>query len=156
LAREFDIPVVALSQLSRQVENREDKTPKLADLRESGSIEQDADVVMFLYRPEYYLKPPENQEDETPGQFEERLDKFNELKQKLRGKSRVIIAKNRHGAPTSVEMLFIEELIRFCDLPNDRYQNDRGIPALWSTRGKCGRSKAPVANAGQSNKSGSG
>ena len=92
IAKELDIPVVALSQLSRQVENREDKRPQLSDLRESGSIEQDADVVMFVFREEYY------KEREKPGDHE--LDKmyiWQEEMERLHGQAEVVIGKQRHG-----------------------------------------------------------
>ena len=91
LAKELAVPIIALSQLSRQVEQREDKRPQLSDLRESGSIEQDADVVMFVYREEYYverLKPSEGTAE------------FSEWQQKMMavsGKAEVIIGKQRHG-----------------------------------------------------------
>ena len=92
IAKELDIPVVALSQLSRQVEAREDKRPQLSDLRESGSIEQDADVVMFVFREEYYAereKPSDDKLDEIAA-WQERMEK-------LHGKAEVIIGKQRHG-----------------------------------------------------------
>ena len=127
LAREFDVPIMALSQLSRQVENRDNKTPNLADLRESGSIEQDADLVMFIYRPEYYLKAPERKDVESNEAFGKRQEQYEENVDKLRGIAKIIIAKNRHGAPTTVELRFHEELIRFSD-PEFRYQNLKGIP----------------------------
>ena len=128
LAREFDIPVFVLSQLSRQVETREDKTPKLADLRESGSIEQDADVVMFIYRPEYYLKPPEPEPEEPTEAFERRQEAFEKHQKDVKGVAKIIIAKNRHGSPTAVEMMFYEQLIRFADTPHRGYQNAHGVP----------------------------
>ena len=115
LAREFDVPIMALSQLSRAVENRENKIPKLADLRDSGSIEQDADMVMFLYREKYYeMMKPEAERDEH----------------KLNDKAKVIIAKNRHGAPAIEELIFDEARIRFEDpvLKEGNYQNERGHP----------------------------
>ena len=91
LAKELHVPVLALSQLSRQVEQREDKRPQLADLRESGSIEQDADVVLFVFREEYYLErsqPRENTEEHK--QWQEEMDM-------VTGKADVIIGKQRHG-----------------------------------------------------------
>ncbi|RTZ59309.1 MAG: replicative DNA helicase, partial [Gammaproteobacteria bacterium] len=97
LAKELDIPVIALAQLSRQVEQRSDKRPQLADLRESGQIEQDADLIIFLHRPEYYLKL-----------------KKKEVPPDLQGKAEVIIAKQRQGPMgVVVETYFIERLSLF-------------------------------------------
>ena len=111
IAKELDIPVIALSQLSRQVENREDKRPQLSDLRESGSIEQDADVVMFVFREEYY------KEREKPGDHE--LDKMAgwqaEMEQ-LHGKAEVIIGKQRHGPIGAVDLAFEGRFTRFSNL----------------------------------------
>jgi replicative DNA helicase len=111
IAKELDIPVVALSQLSRQVESRDDKRPQLSDLRESGSIEQDADVVMFVFREEYY------KEREKPGDHE--LDKMAEWQQemeKLHGRAEVIIGKQRHGPIGSVDLSFEGRFTRFGNL----------------------------------------
>ena len=93
IAREMDVPLIALSQLSRGVESRTDKRPVLSDLRESGSLEQDADIVVFLYRDKYYSKD-ENQEDVTE----------------------VIIRKHRNGALGTVNLLFQGEYTRFRDI----------------------------------------
>ena len=104
LAKELDVPVLALSQLSRQVESRTDKRPQLSDLRESGSIEQDADVVMFVYREEYYL---------------ERSDKKNSHEHiSSMGKAELIVAKHRNGPTGTVEMTFNGALTKFCDPPS--------------------------------------
>ena len=111
IAKELQIPVIALSQLSRQVENREDKRPQLSDLRESGSIEQDADVVMFVYREEYY------KEREKPGDHE--LDKmaiWQEEMENLHGKAEVVIGKQRHGPIGTVELSFEGQFTRFGNL----------------------------------------
>ncbi len=111
IAKELDIPVIALSQLSRQVENREDKRPQLADLRESGSIEQDADVVMFVFREEYY------KEREKPGDHDlEAMAKWQEEMEKLHGRAEVIIGKQRHGPIGSVELSFEGRFTRFGNL----------------------------------------
>ncbi len=111
IAKELDIPVVALSQLSRQVENREDKRPQLADLRESGSIEQDADVVMFVFREEYY------KEREKPGDHDlEAMAKWQEEMEKLHGRAEVIIGKQRHGPIGSVDLAFEGRFTRFSNL----------------------------------------
>ena len=97
LARELDVPVIGLSQLNRSLEAREDKRPRLSDLRESGSLEQDADVVMFIYRHEYYH--PEDQEN--------------------KGLAEIIIAKHRSGSTGTVRMTFLPEFTRFADLGRD-------------------------------------
>ncbi|MCL1628667.1 MULTISPECIES: replicative DNA helicase [Roseinatronobacter] len=111
IAKELNIPVIALSQLSRNVESREDKRPQLSDLRESGSIEQDADVVMFVYRDEYY------REREKPG--EDELDKMATWQAKMEsvhGKAEVIIGKQRHGPIGTVELSFEGQFTRFGNL----------------------------------------
>ena len=111
IAKELNIPVVALSQLSRQVESRDDKRPQLSDLRESGSIEQDADVVMFVFREEYYAereKPSDDKLEEMAG-WQERMAR-------LHGKAEVIIGKQRHGPIGTVELAFESEFTRFGNL----------------------------------------
>lgn len=110
IAKELEMPVVALSQLSRQVEQREDKRPQLSDLRESGSIEQDADVVMFVYREEYYLARTEPElGTEKHMQWQEQMDKSHNI-------GECIIAKQRHGPIGTVRMHFDPNLTRFSDL----------------------------------------
>lgn len=109
VAKELNVPVLALSQLSRAVEQREDKRPQLADLRESGSIEQDADVVMFVYRDDYYLarkEPPEGTEEHAAWMLE---------MEKVHNKAEVIIAKQRHGPTGKVELIFEGARTRFSD-----------------------------------------
>ncbi len=111
IAKELNIPVMALSQLSRQVESRDDKRPQLSDLRESGSIEQDADVVMFVFREEYYV------EREKPS--DERLDEmaaWQDRMSRLHGKAEVIIGKQRHGPIGTVELSFESQFTRFGNL----------------------------------------
>lgn len=115
LAKELEVPIVALSQLSRQVENRDDKRPQLSDLRESGSIEQDADVVMFIYREEYYLKNKEPKEG-TP----DHLTWQGEMEQ-VHGQADVIIGKQRHGPTGTVTLAFIDHLTRFSNLARNSY-----------------------------------
>jgi replicative DNA helicase len=110
MAKELDVPVIALSQLSRQVENRDNKRPQLADLRESGSIEQDADMVWFVYRHEYYMKNAEPR----PGS-EEHLIWQRELDQ-VRNKAELIIGKQRHGSTGTVELHFNGAFTRFSNL----------------------------------------
>ncbi len=111
LAKELNVPIVALSQLSRQVESREDKRPQLSDLRESGSIEQDADVVLFVFREEYYhqMRKPS----------EANREKFNEWLsegERVEGKAEVIIGKQRHGPTGTVELQFDAAVTRFANL----------------------------------------
>ena len=113
LAKELAVPVIALSQLSRQVENRDDKRPQLSDLRESGSIEQDADVVMFVYREEYYLK---NKEPRTG--TEEHITWMAEM-ERAHGKAEVIIGKQRHGPTGTIELQFDAEVTRFSNLARE-------------------------------------
>jgi replicative DNA helicase len=111
IAKELNIPVIALSQLSRQVESREDKRPQLSDLRESGSIEQDADVVMFVFREEYY------KEREKPGDHEmEKMATWQEEMERLHGKAEVVIGKQRHGPIGTVELSFEGKFTRFGNL----------------------------------------
>ncbi len=111
IAKELDIPVIALSQLSRQVEQRDDKRPQLSDLRESGSIEQDADVVMFVYRGEYY------KEREKPGEENlEAMAKWQQEMEQLHGKAEIIIGKQRHGPVGSVDLSFEGRFTKFGNL----------------------------------------
>ena len=111
IAKELDIPVIALSQLSRQVESRDDKRPQLSDLRESGSIEQDADVVMFVFREEYY------KEREKPGDHDlEAMAKWQEEMERLHGRAEVVIGKQRHGPIGTVDLSFEGRFTRFGNL----------------------------------------
>lgn len=115
LAKELSPPVIALSQLSRQVESRENKRPMLSDLRRSGSIEQDADLVMFVFREEYY------KEKEKPSEGTPEHDQWQELMESLYGKAEVIVGKNRHG-PTGTSFLHFEKRItKFTDLVSEDY-----------------------------------
>jgi replicative DNA helicase len=110
LAKELSVPVLALSQLSRQVETRDDKRPQLSDLRESGSIEQDADVVMFVYRDEYYLK------GKMPKEGTEEFFKWQAEMEQVAGIAEVIVGKQRHGPTGTVQLQFEAELTRFSNL----------------------------------------
>jgi replicative DNA helicase len=110
LAKELNVPIIGLSQLSRQVEQRDDKRPQLSDLRESGSIEQDADVVLFVYREEYYLKGKE------PRIGTEEHMKWMAEMEHAHGRAEVIIGKQRHGPTGTVELQFEAELTRFGNL----------------------------------------
>ena len=113
LAKELAVPVIALSQLSRQVENREDKRPQLSDLRESGSIEQDADIVLFVYRDEYYHA------QKKPEEGSEKFIQWMEKGERIRGRAEVIVAKQRHGATGIVNVHFHKETTKFSDIAED-------------------------------------
>ncbi|GJD49339.1 Replicative DNA helicase [Methylobacterium crusticola] len=115
LAKELAVPIIALSQLSRQVENRDDKRPQLSDLRESGSIEQDADVVMFVFREEYYVK------NKKPREGTEEFFTWEAEMNRVYGKAEVILGKQRHGPTGMVELQFDAEITRFSNLA----QSDR-------------------------------
>jgi replicative DNA helicase len=113
LAKELAVPIVALAQLSRQVENRDDKRPQLSDLRESGSIEQDADVVMFIYREAYYLgrlEPRDNTAEHL--EWTEKLDQ-------IRNVAEIIIGKQRHGPIGTVKLHYDENITKFSDLARE-------------------------------------
>jgi replicative DNA helicase len=124
LAKELNVPVLALSQLSRQVEQREDKRPQLADLRESGSIEQDADVVMFIFREQYYLEKGEPVQgiDEAQDKFLSKAERWRERMNEVQNTASVIIAKQRHGPVGTIDLYFEGSLTRFGDL--DRQHSD--------------------------------
>ena len=121
LAKELDVPILALSQLSRAVEQREDKRPILADLRESGSIEQDADVVMFVYREEYYLdkSEPTQRDNENQESFNERFLRWQDRRNLAEGKAEIIISKQRHGPTGIIQVQFEAKYTRFMDLVQD-------------------------------------
>jgi len=114
LAKELNVPVIALSQLSRAVESREDKRPQLSDLRESGSIEQDADMVWFLYREDYYemSKEPKIEDEGAYAAWFEKMER-------IKGHSELIVAKQRHGATGKVRLYFDSKITRFTDLADD-------------------------------------
>jgi len=125
LAKELGVPVLALSQLSRQVEQRDPPRPQLSDLRESGSIEQDADVVNFIFREEYYLerKKPVHRADEEDVTFENRYAKWEENKRKVANLADIIIAKQRHGPTGEVKLMFQGAFTRFGNLDTDHLPN---------------------------------
>lgn len=116
LAKELNLPVLALSQLSRAVEQREDKRPQLSDLRESGSIEQDADMVWFVFREDYYVsaRQPRDMESEDHRKWAEEMEK-------VHGLAELIVAKQRHGATGRVRMKFDARITRFSDLADGDY-----------------------------------
>jgi replicative DNA helicase len=115
LAKELDLPVIALSQLSRAVEQREDKRPQLSDLRESGSIEQDADIVLFIYREDYYLASRQPADDHPE------IDKWREEMARVYGLAEVIVAKQRHGSTGKVRLKFDSRITKFSDLVDEGY-----------------------------------
>ena len=128
IAKELDVPVLACAQLSRAVEQREDKRPMLADLRESGSIEQDADVVMFIFREEYYLSrgEPTRRPDEGDDRFNDRYDRWRERCEAAFGMADIIIAKQRHGPIGTVKLHFEAETTKF-----DNFIGPERLPAEY-------------------------
>jgi replicative DNA helicase len=119
LAKELNVPIIACSQLSRQVESRDDKHPQLSDLRESGSIEQDADVVLFVFREEYYLKNKEPRAG-TDEHFKWQTDM-----EAVHGKAELIIGKQRHGPTGTVQLQFKADVTRFSDLADENRLPER-------------------------------
>jgi replicative DNA helicase len=115
LAKELDVPVIGLSQLSRAVEQREDKRPQLSDLRESGSIEQDADIVLFIYREDYYLAAHQPADDHPDAA------EWREKMERAYGRAEVIVAKQRHGATGKIHLRFDSKITKFSDAPQDSY-----------------------------------
>jgi replicative DNA helicase len=118
IAKELAVPVIALSQLSRSVESRDDKRPQLSDLRESGSIEQDADMVMFIYRDEYYLaqREPKITSFDRDDKYQEAMEKWKSDMQNVYQKAELILAKQRHGPTGKIDLFFEGEFTRFADL----------------------------------------
>ncbi|MEK6540914.1 MAG: replicative DNA helicase [Pseudomonadota bacterium] len=126
LAKELNVPVLALSQLSRAVESRDDKRPQLSDLRESGSIEQDADIVLFLFREEYYVlsrEPKKPLADDDVKIHDDHAKWAMEL-ERVAGLSELIVAKQRHGSTGKVRLHFESRLTKFSDLADDSYRDD--------------------------------
>ncbi|MEX2450168.1 MAG: replicative DNA helicase [Rhodospirillales bacterium] len=117
LAKELDIPVLALSQLSRQVEQRDDKRPQLSDLRESGSIEQDSDVVMFIFREEYYLErgEPIQGQHESEDNYRKKLERWEQRILETRNLAEINVAKQRHGPIGTRKLYFDGTYTRFGD-----------------------------------------
>ncbi len=126
IAKELDVPVLALSQLSRAVEQREDKRPQLSDLRESGSIEQDADVVMFVFREQYYLErsEPSRRPDESDDKFNDRYQRWQQRLGEVHNTAEAIIAKQRHGPVGTVRLFFDGQFTKFGDLDQRHDSND--------------------------------
>jgi replicative DNA helicase len=115
LAKELDVPVIGLSQLSRAVEQREDKRPQLSDLRESGSIEQDADIVLFIYREDYYLAARQPADDHPD------IEEWRQEMERAYGRAEVIVAKQRHGATGKVRLKFDSRVTKFSDAADDSF-----------------------------------
>ena len=128
LAKELNVPILALSQLSRAVESRDDKKPQLADLRESGSIEQDSDVVMLIFREQYYLEraEPGRKADEADDKFEKRYADWQARAAEVHNTAEVIVAKQRHGPVGTVKLYFEGQFTKFADLDeqHDAYPGD--------------------------------
>ena len=118
LAKELNVPVIALSQLNRGVEQRDDKRPVMSDLRESGSIEQDADIVMFVFRENYYIKneEPKQHAGETPEHFQNRVEEWETRIRKTENIGEVIIGKQRHGPTGTVQLFWNGEFAQFGNL----------------------------------------
>ena len=125
IAKELNCPVISLSQLSRQVESRDDKRPQLADLRESGSIEQDADVVMFIYRQAYYerMKEPQQSMDQSEEDYQNSYADWQDRMAKIDNKATLIIGKNRHGPTRDIKLHFDGSITRFSN-PVDEPEYD--------------------------------
>ena len=123
IAKELNIPIIALSQLSRQVEQRDDKRPLLSDLRESGTIEQDADVVMFIFRESYYLErlEPIRKPDEDEMKYQTRFQRWRELSEKSHNIAELIIAKQRHGPIGTIKTQFDADVTKFNNLAKENY-----------------------------------
>ncbi len=126
IAKELAVPVIALSQLSRAVESREDKRPQLSDLRESGTIEQDADAVMFIYRDEYYLqqRAPKQLAFDSEEKYQDALAKWQRDMDRVYNKAELFIAKQRHGPTGKIDLFFEAEFTRFADLDSDHHGDD--------------------------------
>ena len=126
VAKELNVPIVALSQLSRAVEQREDKRPQLADLRESGTIEQDSDVVMFVYRQSYYEEraEPKKSGTESDEKFQTRYIEWQETLEKVQNTADIIVAKQRHGPIGNIKLHFEASLTKFSDLADENKFNN--------------------------------
>ena len=123
LAKELQVPVIALSQLNRGVESRDDKRPLMSDLRESGSIEQDADIVMFVFRENYYIKneEPKIKAGETPEHFQKRTEEWNQRCRETQNIGEVIIGKQRHGPTGTVKLFWNGDFAQFGNLAREEY-----------------------------------
>lgn len=126
LAKELGVPVIALSQLSRAVEQRDDKRPQLSDLRESGSIEQDADMVWFVFREDYYVaaKEPKRPEEGDDAKTHEAHAAWAAEMERVYGTAELIVAKQRHGSTGKVRMRFESRITRFSDLADESMRHE--------------------------------
>ena len=126
LAKELNVPVIALSQLSRAVEQRDDKRPQLSDLRESGSIEQDADMVWFVFREDYYVaaKEPKRPEEGDDAKTHEAHAAWAAEMERVYGTAELIVAKQRHGSTGKVRMRFESRITRFSDLADESMRHE--------------------------------
>jgi replicative DNA helicase len=127
LAKELSVPVIALSQLSRAVEQREDKRPMLSDLRESGSIEQDADMVWFVFREDYYVasREPKQPQQNDDAKVHDDHSKWQADMERVYGTAELIVAKQRHGSTGKVRLRFEPRITRFSDLAEEALAGDR-------------------------------
>ncbi len=127
LAKELQVPVIALSQLNRGVESRDDKRPIMSDLRESGSIEQDADIVMFVFRENYYIQneEPKLKSGETPEHLQKRLDEWEARKRETQNLAEIIIGKQRHGPTGTIQLFWNGDYAQFGNLAKEEYLPDR-------------------------------
>jgi len=121
LAKELDVPVIALSQLNRGVESRDDKKPLMSDLRESGSIEQDADIVMFVFRENYYIRneEPKQKQNETSEHFTQRVEDWKKRDRETQNLAEIIIGKQRHGPTGTVKLFWNGQYAQFGNLANE-------------------------------------
>ena len=127
LAKELQVPVIALSQLNRGVESRDDKRPLMSDLRESGSIEQDADIVMFVFRENYYIQneEPKPKSGETPEHLQKRMDEWEARVRATKNIGEVIIGKQRHGPTGTVQLFWNGDFAQFGNLAREEYLPER-------------------------------
>lgn len=127
LAKELQVPVIALSQLNRGVESRDDKRPLMSDLRESGSIEQDADIVMFVFRENYYIQneEPKPKAGETPEHLQKRMDEWEARVRATKNIGEVIIGKQRHGPTGTVQLFWNGDFAQFGNLAKEDYLPER-------------------------------
>ena len=127
LAKELNVPVIALSQLNRGVEQRDDKRPVMSDLRESGSIEQDADIVMFVYRENYYIQneEPQQKASETPEHLQKRIEEWEARVRATANIGEVIIGKQRHGPTGTVQLFWNGDFAQFGNLAKEEYLPER-------------------------------
>ena len=127
LAKELNVPVIALSQLNRGVEQRDDKRPVMSDLRESGSIEQDADIVMFVFRENYYIQneEPKQRSGETPEHLQNRMEEWQKRIRETANLGEVIIGKQRHGPTGTVKLFWNGEFAQFGNLVKEEYLPDQ-------------------------------